>query len=924
MALKTVANINNTTAYGSIENALNAAVSGNTVWVIPDATGNVVIKADVTIKANVVLLIPYGTTDDANGRNKSSKSTVTEKTRDNLVCMNKVTLAEGKTINNYGTIEISGVLSGGGGGAAYSGHTAGNYATLQLSKNSKIISESGSNILCYGFIEETASNNGSSVVINNGATLKQPMTLRDFRGGSYFKVINDNLPGDFSPFNQMVFINVAPELRINYGGVMRVWANLYASSSHHSTEAIVIGHDSSAVLQLLDENYSYLVAKLKNKAFNPGTANAFTDTVSEIKIYGGAKTNGMELSVVGKKINTQSGYFPISYFFDITLCNSGSGESIYYMNQAFKFLTGSKLTVEQGVVLQIENKAIFYEEYVDECQVSGINIWYPKQLKNNSAELNVYGNVIAKGFGGIINVLSPSARVFITSAASCTAFELKNYSGSVFSAELSDTQTIRHSAKIRYGMDGSLVDLANNGYGIGGYCVENSQISPIFIILDTDGGTALDPVHIKDTDNIYPTLPTPIRDGFVFVDWYFGDTIVKQGDALHSAYTHTLKATWKPGIGISLNTNGGECTSTSSEAIDQNGVWVYDTLPTPTKFEHKFLGWFYGEEQVNSGDVLKISSSHELVAKWEINTYTVTLSTSNATVTGVTDGQSIAYGTTVTITLTFSADSNKTFEIKDSTGNVFYSNSTEGEHTFTMPASNITITATSSAGSCVTPDTLITLADGTQVRVDSLTGDELLLVWNMNTGSFDSAPIMFIDSEAETEVEIIRLCFSDGTVVKVISEHGFWDYDLNKYVYLDRYADKYIGHTFAKQNGDSLEKVQLVDVVLTTEVSTAWSPVTVEHLCYVVNGMLSMPGGVGGLFNIFEVDAETMTYDFEAMEKDIEAYGLYTYEELNAICPLTEDMFYAAGGAYLKISIAKGNLTEEELFAMINRYSKFV
>ncbi len=225
---------------------------------------------------------------------------------------------------------------------------------------------------------------------------------------------------------------------------------------------------------------------------------------------------------------------------------------------------------------------------------------------------------------------------------------------------------------------------------------------------------------------------------------------------------------------------------------------------------------------------------------------------------------------------------------------------------------------------CVTPDTLITLADGTQVRVDSLKGDELLLVWNMETGKLDYAPIMFIDSDPEEEVEVIKLYFSDGTEVKVIYEHGFWDYDLNKYVYLDASAADYIGHTFAKQDGDTLEKVQLVDVVIETELTTAWSPVTVGHLCYFVNGMLSMPGGVGGLFNIFEVDAETMTYDYEQIAKDIETYGLFTYEELNAICPLTEEMFNAAGGAYLKISIGKGNLTMEELIYMINRYSKYI
>ena len=231
--------------------------------------------------------------------------------------------------------------------------------------------------------------------------------------------------------------------------------------------------------------------------------------------------------------------------------------------------------------------------------------------------------------------------------------------------------------------------------------------------------------------------------------------------------------------------------------------------------------------------------------------------------------------------------------------------------------------SSSGGGSCITPDTLITLADGSQVRVDSLTGDEMLLVWNMETGMLDKAPIMFVDSDPEAEYEVIKLYFSDGTEVKVIYEHGFWDYDLNKYVYLDRYAADYIGHTFAKQNGDSLERVTLVDVVIENEVTTAWSPVTVGHLCYFVNGMLSMPGGVGGLFNIFEVDPETMTYDYEQLWQDIETYGLYTYEELNAICPLSEDMFNAAGGAYLKISIGKGNLTEEELIYMIERYSKF-
>ena len=236
---------------------------------------------------------------------------------------------------------------------------------------------------------------------------------------------------------------------------------------------------------------------------------------------------------------------------------------------------------------------------------------------------------------------------------------------------------------------------------------------------------------------------------------------------------------------------------------------------------------------------------------------------------------------------------------------------------------NLSATTGGGGSSCVTPDTLITLANGTQVRVDSLTGAEELLVWNMETGMLDTAPIMFVDSDPIAEYEIVHLYFSDGTDVKVISEHGFWDYDLNRYVYLDANAAAYIGHTFAKQSGDALAKVQLVDVVIENEVTEAWSPVTAGHLCYFVNDMLSMPGGVGGLFNIFDVNAETMTYDYEAMARDIETYGLFTYEELNSIVELPEEMFEAAGGAFMKISMGKGNLTMEELIAMIVRYTKF-
>lgn len=233
------------------------------------------------------------------------------------------------------------------------------------------------------------------------------------------------------------------------------------------------------------------------------------------------------------------------------------------------------------------------------------------------------------------------------------------------------------------------------------------------------------------------------------------------------------------------------------------------------------------------------------------------------------------------------------------------------------------------SSSCVAEGTLITLADGRQVPVESLTGNEMLLVWNLFTGTFDVAPILFIDSDPAKMYKVVNLYFSDGTSVKVISEHGFWDFDLNEYVFLREDAAKYVGHWFNKQttgeDGNlTYTRVQLTSVVVQEEYTTAWSPVTYGHLCYYVNGMLSMPGATTGLINIFDVDAYTMKIIETAYDTDIAQYGLFTYEEFASIFPVPELVFEAFGGQYLKVAIGKGLITLEDIASLLETYSSFL
>lgn len=221
--------------------------------------------------------------------------------------------------------------------------------------------------------------------------------------------------------------------------------------------------------------------------------------------------------------------------------------------------------------------------------------------------------------------------------------------------------------------------------------------------------------------------------------------------------------------------------------------------------------------------------------------------------------------------------------------------------------------------SCLLPDTLITMADGSQKPVKDIVQGDLVKVFNHETGEVDAAPVTFNDYEEAAYVNVINLYFSNGSYVGVVSEHGFFDLDTMRYEYIDEYNyQDFIGHRFYVDGGSS---ATLDRVTVEERYTEVYSPVTFYHLDLFVEDMLSMPGGIAGLFNIFEY-ADNLQYDQEAYARDIETYGLFTYEDL-APLGVTEIMFEAYAGKYLKVALGKGILTEEYLAYLIERYGGF-
>ena len=228
-------------------------------------------------------------------------------------------------------------------------------------------------------------------------------------------------------------------------------------------------------------------------------------------------------------------------------------------------------------------------------------------------------------------------------------------------------------------------------------------------------------------------------------------------------------------------------------------------------------------------------------------------------------------------------------------------------------------------GSCVAAGTLITLWDGSKKKVEDITVDDFLLVFNHETGRYDFAKVLFNDIEPSRDITTINLRFSNGTCIKVIYEHGFFDLNLNKYVYINELNfSSYIGHTFYYATWDGTNYVKsstiLENAYIAHSTEKAYSPVTDYHLNYFTEDMLSMPGGISGLFNIFEYDND-LKYDKEKMEADIEKYGLFTYEDFKDL--VAYEVYVSFPAQYFKIAIAKGILTEENLLYYIERYAPF-
>ena len=168
-----------------------------------------------------------------------------------------------------------------------------------------------------------------------------------------------------------------------------------------------------------------------------------------------------------------------------------------------------------------------------------------------------------------------------------------------------------------------------------------------YIVTFNATGGSVNPTTKEVTQySTYGELPTPTRSGYTFNGWFTattGGTKITSTTEVTITANQTLYAQWTINqYTLTYNANRGSVSPTSKKVTV--GA-TYGTLPTPTRSNHRFLGWYTsasGGTKVSSSTVMP-ASNVTIYAHWQATTTIVFKND----MTGATQSSTIDVGKTV-------------------------------------------------------------------------------------------------------------------------------------------------------------------------------------------------------------------------------------------------------------------------------------
>ena len=395
------------------------------------------LTKSLVMRANKTILIPHIKGSTSYTKTKSALTDFADSTQDsmNTNLKNCISIGSGVslTIPYKSTLSILSTIY-----MYNTGLTSAvgkEYAQISMHANSTLNIYGQLN--CYGYIKEVKDAVGTTKINLLGSNGKDavatiPMNLYQTIGGT---ATTKATSAYVFPYNLYGITNVRSTVECNYYSTIEIHFLFYATGSFDIDKKTNLMSRSNAIFVLNDES-SRIITKHTQGNFitktEYGSGSQYTnilDCVSTTKRHNNSRKTTIDMygsCSIGKlvlnayiSIDSSDYVLPLSFEYDITVKEGAT----FTNNQRVCFLPGSKLTVEAGATLNLNNHTMFLTKRVmsNNAMLMGINVdpssnqpytGYPNAGEDDLEEINCeIGNAklisagtvnINAGFGGKI------------------------------------------------------------------------------------------------------------------------------------------------------------------------------------------------------------------------------------------------------------------------------------------------------------------------------------------------------------------------------------------------------------------------------------------------------------------------------------------------------------------------------------------
>lgn len=425
--------------YYTIEDALDVATSGQTIFVLNDtafATQEIagVLYDDVkfkTVKTGVTLLLPFNENDTVGhigaGKDGSANYNAHLELTGSAQLYKTLVIPEGIKVIVNGKLVVgaqtgSGVTIDKETGKPYAApgnhqnRVIGNYCEISLGGT---ITLNNATLEVYGYIK------GNGEITANNSTVIENLYLSGWLGGSESAVryigndkksvgtlvfsgeLKIDNPTQF-PFSQYELRSIEAKLVVNKGSKLQGYTKI-ATSELSQAGVTVPAQINEAVLTFVSSDAnktdSGLFRLVGNNSRIEKTVNG--DRV-KINLFGEINDGYTSISIMVVKktvsMTSQKVFFPIDGRTDITLKNGAT------LTQAFsyKLMPGATITVENGSIYNVNGRFIMYDKSFTDISTypyPGTARGDAKVFVNGTMNINgSFGGKVASNDGGVVNV----------------------------------------------------------------------------------------------------------------------------------------------------------------------------------------------------------------------------------------------------------------------------------------------------------------------------------------------------------------------------------------------------------------------------------------------------------------------------------------------------------------------------------------